>query len=569
MEELTGNNLKEVLLHSEILSPRQIKKAEEVQELEGSPLIKVVTDLEFITELDLLEVLSSYLKIPRIDLLNFPVKEEVISLIPSSLIFEYFILPVDIQKNNLILAITDPFNVNAFDEVKILSGLEVSLMLTTSKELDKKIRQIFAGINPSSFTSDKMVADVKKEHRLNHESQTISEVAFPNQNGTIIETVEALIKQAYKTWASDIHVEPGANTEVQIRIRIDGILHKVPYFSVFSREKMISRIKIMAGLDIGQKRLPQDGRAQVKIDNTEIDLRISILPSMFGEKAVIRLLYKENYIISLEKLGFTQNNFMRYKKILKKNSGMILVTGPTGCGKTTTLYSSLACINSYEKNIVTVEDPIECHIQGITQVQIAEKIGLTFSKGLRSILRQDPDIIMIGEIRDLETAKIAVRASLTGHLVFSTLHTTSAVGTLYRLMDMGIQPYLIPASIAGVVSQRLVRMNCPYCKVNYQLSDEEIEFLNAVFETHENINFSKGFGCNLCNYTGFKGRTSISELLLMEESFNELFLKSHAIGVLKEQMKDQGYDNLMMDALKKIKLGEVSVQEVMRCIDFY
>ena len=388
-------------------------------------------------------------------------------------------------------------------------------------------------------------------------------LADDNNSAPVIRLVNSLVMRAIEEKASDIHLEQ-TKAGIRIRMRLDGVLHDIPAPQNFKQAEIISRVKVMANLDIAERRLPQDGHIQVTKENGDINLRVSTMPTVEGEKVVIRLLEKERIVLPLEQLGFSEDTYASFKRMLLNQAGMILVTGPTGCGKTTTLYSALHYLNRPEDNIITVEDPVECRIEGINQVQADPRIGRTFATTLRSILRQDPDIMMIGEIRDLETVTIATQAALTGHLVLSTLHTNNAAGAVTRLVDMGLAPYLVSASLVGVMAQRLIRRNCQNCTEEYRLSREEKLFFNNYFRIDPPLNLHRANGCRHCNGTGYRGRTSIQELLVLNEELQGFILKGAPANIISAKAVKEGMKTLVDDGLRCLYRGETTLGEVVR-----
>lgn len=407
----------------------------------------------FVKEEDILEVLETQLKIPSIDLANYQINPKIISLIPENIARRYSLIPIDKKDNKLIVAMSDPFNVFAIDDIKLLSGMEIDVVVSLKSVILKAIDR---------FYRDEKTKKVLEEFEEAYTPSIIEDLDDEDlsvvNSAPVVKLVNSIVGQAIKMNASDIHIEP-FESSVRVRYRIDGDLQEIMRFSIKSHMAIVTRVKIMGKMDIAERRIPQDGRVETELEGKEIDMRISTLPTVYGEKIVIRLLDRNGFSFSKEDLGFEDRDLKVFNKIIKQPYGIILVTGPTGSGKSTTLYTILKDLNDEEKNIITVEDPVEYKLEGINQVQVSNKSGLTFANGLRSILRQDPDIIMIGEIRDSETAEIAVRASITGHLVLSTLHTNDTASTIARLIDMGIEPYLVSTSVIGIISQRLVK-NC-------------------------------------------------------------------------------------------------------------
>ncbi|WVU09823.1 GspE/PulE family protein [Natranaerobius thermophilus JW/NM-WN-LF] len=525
----------------------------------------IVIDLQFISENAWVQLLEKKLGLPRIELSDYCVENDTAYILPFHIVEQNRIFPFKLNQNNVAIATSEPLNILIIDEIKLITGKEVEIWLATPGEIDREIKRFF----DIKEVVEKEVQLISKESVTNiiDNKNSDQNLNFENE-APAIKIIDTVIKLAIDQEASDIHFEP-TSSDMLVRFRVDGMMRQITCFPKHTQELLISRIKIMTNMDITVKRLPQDGRCEFTSQEQNIDLRASALPTIFGEKIVIRLLYKEKIIFPLDKLGFKDKELSQYKAMLADSSGMILVTGPTGCGKTTTLYSSLSWINSPEKNIITVEDPVEYQLPGVNQVEMNEKAGLTFAIGLRSILRQDPDIIMIGEIRDLETARIAVRSSLTGHLVFSTLHTSNSIGALSRLIDMGIPMYLLNSSIKGILSQRLVRKICNHCKELYQPSFQELNF----YEAHANHisylpNFFRGRGCRICNGTGYQGRKAVFELLVVDNQIK----KEIAKGVTK--LDDLNFASvwdcltLVNNALQDVNSGITTLEEVIRITSF-
>ncbi|ACB85670.1 GspE/PulE family protein [Natranaerobius thermophilus] len=554
--------LGDLLLESGAITEEDLKQALDHQNKSGQKLGASLVDLGIITEEEIIEVLEFQLGIPHVSLSQYDTNRETATLIPAYLAERYQVLPIDNRSGKLVLAMGDPLNVVAIDDVKMATGMEVEPVIASPREIEGEINRHF-GIQDSV---EKAIEEIEGSAEEEAESEIAAteeeELSNLETNAPVVKVVNSLVSQAYEQGASDIHIEP-TKQGMQIRYRIDGVLHNVATPPRYAKDLLISRVKIMAGMDITKKRIPQDGRSNYNIGGHEIDLRVSTLPTIYGEKVVIRLLHKDKVIFSLDKLGFQQDNFKLYQGLLKNSAGMVLVTGPTGCGKTTTLYSSLNRINSSEKNIITIEDPVEYQIEGINQVQTNEKGGLTFANGLRAILRQDPDIIMVGEIRDLETAQIAIRSALTGHLVFSTLHTNNAIATLSRLVDMGIPPFLVSSAVEGVLSQRLVRIICSNCKIEYSPTAEEQEIYHR-YSGEQVDTLYKGKGCTNCNNTGYKGRTAIHELLILDKTLKDMLAREASERELTEEARKRGFSYLIENAISKVSQGITTMEEVIR-----
>lgn len=549
----TRKRLGDLLVESGLITNKQLEKALGVQKTTGERLGKALINLGYITEESMIEILEFQLGVPHINLGSLNISKEVASTIPASLAERYQVIPIKKNGKKLTLAMVDPTNFYAQDDVRMVSGYEVEAVIAAEGEIVRAINEIY-GV---SEIVEKAVNKLKKDDSSAHtEIQTADDAP-------VISIVNSLIAQAVKERASDIHIEP-QEKNLRVRFRIDGVLREVVNFPKHTHAAIISRIKIMSEMDIAEKRLPQDGRIKVHEIGRDIDLRVSTLPTILGEKVVIRILDKKSIILNIKGLGFSNDNLNRYQKLYRQSYGMILVTGPTGSGKTTTLYSTLTELNSDTQNIITVEEPVEYRLDGINQVQVNPKAGLSFANGLRSILRQDPNIVMVGEIRDTETANIAIRAALTGHLVLSTLHTNDAAGAITRLIDMDIEPFLVASSVLGVVAQRLVRVICPDCKQKYvpPVDSPERIFLEA--SPTDNIELYRGVGCPRCSHTGYKGRMSIHEIMPVSSLLRELINRRVSSDELCRRAIDEGMKTMREDGINKVKLGLTTIEEVMR-----
>lgn len=545
--------LGDLLLEAGLITPEQLDKALGVQKKTRERLGKVLLNLGYITEGSMIEVLEFQLGVPHIDLANSVIDKEAAATIPVSLAERYQVIPIKVDSSKLTLAMVDPTNFYAIDDVRMVSGREVEPVIAAEKEILRAINESY-GVKE---LVEKAVNKLKAEDTV-----TIAE-AQTTDDAPIISIVNSLISQAIKDRASDIHIEP-QEINLRIRFRVDGVLREVANFPRHIHAAIISRIKIMSEMDISEKRLPQDGRIKVKEAGRDIDVRVSTLPTILGEKIVMRLLDKKSVILDINKLGFSLENAARYRHMYAHSYGMILITGPTGSGKTTTLYSTLTELNSPGKNIITVEDPVEYRLDGINQVQVNHKAGLTFAAGLRSILRQDPNIVMVGEIRDKETADIAIRAALTGHLVLSTLHTNDAPGAISRLVDMGVEPFLVASSVLGVVAQRLVRVICPDCKRHYNPPADSPERLFIGAAPTDDLVLYRGAGCPHCNHTGYRGRLAIHEVMPINAIIRDIVSQHGSSEALSVAAREQGMQTMRQDGLAKVLMGFTTVDEVMR-----
>jgi type IV pilus assembly protein PilB len=481
------------------------------------------------------------------------ITREIVATIPVALAERYQIIPLKKEGRRLTLAMVDPTNFFAIDDARMASGCEVEPVIAAEREIMRAISQYY-GVND---LVEKAVNQLKPE-----EAVAMSQVQTAD-DAPIIGIVNSLFSQAVRERASDIHLEPQEKT-LRVRFRIDGVLREVASFTRDIQAAIVSRIKITGGMDISERRLPQDGRIKITEAGRDIDIRVSTLPTILGEKVVMRILDKQTVILDVGKLGFSADNLQIFRRLYTQSYGMILVTGPTGSGKTTTLYSTLGEINTISKNTITVEDPVEYRLDGINQVQVNPKAGLTFALGLRSILRQDPNIVMVGEIRDTETADIAIRAALTGHLVLSTLHTNDAPGAITRLIDMGIEPFLAASSILGVLAQRLVRRICQECKTSYTPVHDSLERLFLGVAPEQPLTLHQGTGCTACGFTGYKGRMGIHEVMPVTPAIRELITKRASADEIAIEAKDQGMLSMRQDGISKALAGHTTVEEVMR-----
>lgn len=547
--------LGDLLIEAELINQEQLQKALSVQKGTNERLGKVLIHLGYVTEMNMIEVLENQLGIPHIDLQNIPINREAASCINVSLAERYQVIPVRREGKKIVLAMVDPTNFFAIDDVRMICGCEVEPMIAFERDIMQAIHKTY-GV---SDLVEKAVSKLRVEEAAAAPAADI-QIA---DDAPIVSIVNSLITQAVKDRASDIHIEPQSNN-VRVRYRVDGVLREVINFPKHTHAAIISRIKIMNEMDIAEKRIPQDGRVKVREAGRDIDIRTSTLPTILGEKVVMRVLDQKSVMLDINSLGLSADNLATYKKLYQRPYGMILVTGPTGSGKTTTLYSTLTEISTDEKNIITVEDPVEYRLRGINQVQVNHKAGLTFANGLRSILRQDPNIVMIGEIRDGETADIAIRAALTGHLVLSTLHTNDAPGAVTRLIDMGVEPFLVASSLLGVVAQRLVRVLCPDCKQKYTpaLGSPEELFLSA--SSLENRALYRPVGCSTCNGSGYRGRMAIHEVMPINSVIRESLTHNPSASELMKLALQEGMVTMSQDGIQKALTGFTSLDEVMR-----
>ncbi len=545
--------LGELLIEAEKITPEQLEKALAVQKKTGERLGQVIIGLEYLSEIELLQLLERQLGVRLIDLSTNIPEHEATSLITASLAERHQLIPVRKNGNKLVVAMSDPTNFFAIDDVRMITNYEIEPVIAAERDIRRAIDEAYS----VTELVEKAVTQLKKE-----DFAALSELETAD-DAPIISIVNSLITQAIKASASDIHVEP-MEKHLRVRFRIDGVLREVVQFPKHAQNALVSRIKIMAEMDIAEKRVPQDGRIKVKEAGRDIDLRISTLPTIHGEKVVMRILDQKAVLLDMGSLGYSEDNLAKYRKMYHQSYGMILVTGPTGSGKTTTLYSTLTELNTPTKNIITVEDPVEYRLPGVNQVQVNPKAGLLFSSGLRSILRQDPNIILVGEIRDNETAEIAIRSALTGHLVLSTLHTNDAAGAVTRLVDMGIEPFLVASSVLGAIAQRLVRRICPDCRQAYIPEPGSPECLFASGGQTGCAPFFKGAGCTRCGHTGYRGRIAIHEVMPMSPTIREMVTRRDPSGLLAKQAQNEGMRTMQQDGIAKAIAGQTTIQEVMR-----
>ena len=541
--------IKEVVKNIGLLTNQGIKKALEEQLQTKQYFGSVLVKLGYISNQNVGKALVSQIGILPVSIDSKNIEKKAINFLPSHLASTHRIIPLKLESGKLILATDDPLNFLATENLEKIVGMSVELELVLTQDLDKALDELYA-------RKEKLGVDFKKV------SEAIPETKSAD-DAPIIKLVNMVINEAVVRRSSDIHIEPLEN-KFRVRYRIDGVLHDVPGPPKRLQGSVVSRVKIMAGMDIAEKRLPQDGRINMKFGKNELDLRVSSLPGIHGESIVMRILDKSSFLVGIEDLGFLPAERKHFEELINLPNGMILVTGPTGSGKSTTLYATLSRINQKERKVITIEDPVEYQLDGINQVQVRPQIGLTFASGLRSMLRQAPDIIMLGEIRDMETAQIAVQSALTGHLIFSTLHTNDASSAVTRLADMGIKPYLVASTVQGILAQRLVRTICPSCREAYKPTKEEKEILFLKPAESENIELYRGKGCSSCNDTGFKGRIGIFELLAMTDDIREMILNNASSSEICRKAKEQGMKTLKEDGLEKVKRGHTTIQEAMR-----
>jgi type IV pilus assembly protein PilB len=526
----------------------------------GISFQKALVKLGYMSEERLLEFLVHIYGVEAINPLAIEIPRAIIKLISPEIAEKFRVLPVDKRGRVLSLAMSDPTDMYALNDLKFITGLEIKPMVATESTLASAIEKHYR--HQDNF--EELIRDLGDgELEVLEEKMEEDEGVEEAEQGPVIKFVNSIIADAVRKQASDIHVEP-AEKVFRVRFRVDGTLQEVIKQPAKMKSAIISRLKIMAELDISEKRIPQDGRIKVRVDNKTIDIRVSSLPTIFGEKVVLRILDKGNLALDLARFGFEENALKNFVKAVEAPYGMVLVTGPTGSGKTTTLYSALNRINKPDVNIMTAEDPVEYNLECINQVQVHEEIGLTFAKALRAFLRQDPNIIMVGEIRDSETASIATKAALTGHLVLSTVHTNDAPSTINRLVDMGVEPFLVAAAVNLILAQRLVRRICSKCKCEIEIHNEALRELGIEQAEARNIKFYKGRGCSNCSNTGYSGRQGIFEVMPISPTIRRMILDRVSVDQIKKQAISEGMLTLRQDALLKLKAGSTTVEEVLR-----
>jgi type IV pilus assembly protein PilB len=564
------DDLGKLLVDEQLITTRQLEKAVSQSERTGEPLQKVLISLGFVTEKDVVEAMGRQMGVRFVDLEASSLDPELARLIPEHLAQRYKVIPVGQQDNRLTLAMVDPLNVIALDDIRLITGFDIDPVISTEDAITKALNGQF-GVTAIAEVEG-TVKDISATDfgpmdfdDAGEEEVSLDKLKEMVDEAPIVRVVNLIISQAINDKASDIHIEPESKS-VKVRYRVDGVLHEVMTPPKHIQAPMVSRIKIMAAMDIAERRIPQDGKIHLTHDGREYDLRVSTVPTVHGEKTVMRILDKGSVQLGLNKLGFYDDNLVLWESIVEKPYGMLLVTGPTGSGKSTTLYSCLNKLNKGDRNLMTCEDPVEYQIAGINQVQTNNKAGLTFAKALKSFLRQDPDIIMVGEIRDGETAKIAVEAALTGHLMLSTLHTNDACGAISRLVEMGVEPFLVSSALIGVLAQRLARNICPNCKESYRPPAEAIRKFGMTVYGDSDINFHRGRGCDHCKGTGYRGRTGIHEVLQITERVRAMVLMRASTAEIRQAAVEDGMRTMQDDAVKKVLDGVTSMEECMRVV---
>ncbi|MEW6074920.1 MAG: ATPase, T2SS/T4P/T4SS family [Candidatus Omnitrophota bacterium] len=558
--------LTDILIKNKLITEEQLAEAIEVQKKKGGKLRDIIVELNFVKENDLISALSEGLDFPLIDLKRLKIDPEIVKIIPIEVSRHYQIVPISKMGDTVTLAMADPLNIFAIDHVEKLTGYKINPIIASLQDIVQTVEVSYPDLAKDMLNSlvkemsDTSIELIKEDSESAPSDQELGRLS---QDAPVIKITNMLLDEAVKKKASDILIEP-FEKKLRVRYRVDGVLQITEAPPKRMHPSIVSRIKVVSELDIAEHRLPQDGRFKARVAGKEVDFRVSILPSSFGEKVAIRILDKSQAMLNLEQLGFSQDIITKIEKISRLPHGMILVCGPTGSGKTTTLYSVLKSVDAPDKNIVTVEDPVEYQLEGINQVTVRQEIGLTFASSLRSILRQDPNIIMIGEIRDFPTLDIAIKSALTGHLVLSTLHTTTASGSIIRLVNMGVEPYLINSSVVCIVAQRLIRRICTHCKEEYEVDEDILRTLRIKLDGKQKTKFFRGKGCSRCFNFGYSGRLGIAELLLLTPKVRELILSRAQEHLIKQQARQEGMRTLREEGMSAVLRGLTTLEEVVR-----
>lgn len=545
----TRKRLGDLLLDSGLITAEQLQSAL-AEKQKGQRLGDALLERGFITEQQLIEVLEFQLGIPHVSLYRFPFDQKLIKLVSKEMAKRNLLIPIKIEGDKLFVAMADPMDFYAIDDLRLATGFQIETAIASKDDILRAINKY--------YEIDDSMSDIMNQLTVQDEVQ---EEKITSDDSPVVRLVNQILQNAVQQKASDIHIDP-QETKVLIRFRVDGVLKNERTFPKHMQSVLVARLKIMANLDITEHRVPQDGRIKMHIEFHPIDLRVSTLPTIYGEKIVMRILDLGSTLNDLNKLGFNSLNLKRFKQLIENPTGIMLITGPTGSGKSSTLYAALNHLNSEEVNIITIEDPVEYQLEGINQIQVNANVGMTFAKGLRSILRQDPNIIMVGEIRDRETADVAVRASLTGHLVLSTLHTNDSLGTITRLVDMGVEPFLVASSLTGVVAQRLVRKVCRDCASEQAPTQREIEIFAKRGLSIDKV--VRGRGCGTCNMTGYKGRLAIHELLMLSDEMKRVIMNNEPFSKLRDLAIKNKTIFLIDDGLLKVKQGLTTTEEILR-----
>ena len=567
-QKTLSDRLLDILRQKNLINADQVKKVLDIRKKEGGSLGKILTDENIITHKDLMVLLSEQLDIPPIDLSKYKIDPNIAKLVPEKLASQHNLIPISKIANTITVAMVDPTDILAIDDIKNTLPPDVSnvdIIIATGSDIKDAHAKIF-GSPTEDIVKIALDADVEKVEVVEEEKLDVGEITVESKKAPIVKIVSLILNEALKRRASDIHIEP-TEKDVRVRYRIDGALREALRLPKKNQNAIVARLKIMSKLDITENRVPQDGRFKIKFGTKGIDFRVSILPIAFGNKVVLRALDKSNLDVGLDKLGFSPGPLEAFKKALERPFGMILLTGPTGSGKSTTLYSIINKLNTPTRNIITIEDPVEYELEGITQIQVNPEIGLTFASGLKSVLRQSPDIVMVGEIRDFETADIAIKASLTGQIVLSTLHTNDAIGAITRLIDMGVEPFLVSASLVLTAAQRLQRSICPRCKEAIDIPRPVLERVAGAKDVDKLMKrkpFYSGKGCPHCNNTGYLGRTGVLESLTIDDTLRDMIIRRASTEEISKYAASKGMITLRDSALENFAAGLTTMEEVLR-----
>ncbi len=550
-----------LLLDQKIIEQEDLEKALTEQKISGKPVEKLLIELGLVSEENIYKALSDYLNISYLPAGEYPETPLLDIEFPPKFMKQAKFFPLEIKDNTLLITMANPLDFSTIDEITLFANRKIRAFISKESDIVAAIEKHYGG---GASTMEQIIGDMGGDEMqllMSGEDEDIDQLRDMASEAPIIKLVNLIITRGIEDEASDIHIEPFED-KVLVRIRIDGVLHDIESPPKRIQAAITSRVKIMANLNIAERRLPQDGRVRLRVAGKKVDLRVSTVPTLYGESVVMRILDRSNILLSLEDLGFPGEKLNQFEAFIRKPHGIILVTGPTGSGKTTTLYAALEKINSPDKKIITVEDPVEYQLSGVNQIQVAPKIGLTFASGLRSIVRQDPDIMMIGEIRDLETAEIAIQSALTGHMVFSTLHTNDSSGAIARLLDMGVEGYLLSSCLEGILAQRLVRTICKHCKKAIIPDTKVLAQMNI--NEKERFLVYRGTGCKECKNTGYKGRTGIYELLFVNEELRRLIIEKTSANIIRQKAIQSGLTTLREDGWGKVKKGITTIEEVLR-----
>jgi len=561
---MIGHNNKriyELLLSQKLIDQDDLNRAIEEQKVSGQPLEKILVELGLVSEENIYKALSVYLRLPFFPASAFPETPLLGIDFSPQFMKQYKFLPLEMKANTLSIATGAPLDFSTIDEIALFANCKIKLYISKESDIVAAIEKHYGG---GTTTMERIIGDMNEDEMQlvsSGEDEDINQLRDMASEAPIIKLVNLIITRGIDDGASDIHIEPFED-KVMVRLRVDGILHDIESPPKRLQAAITSRVKIMANLNIAERRLPQDGRVRLRVAGKKVDLRVSTVPTLYGESVVMRILDRSSILLTLEELGFPGDKLSLFESLIRKSHGIVLVTGPTGSGKTTTLYAALDKINSPDKKIITVEDPVEYQLSGINQIQVNGKIGLTFASGLRSIVRQDPDIMMIGEIRDQETAEIAIQSALTGHLVFSTLHTNDSCGAVTRLLDMGVEGYLLASCLEGVLAQRLIRTICKRCRQPVIPDKKALAQMNLPYK--ENALVYRGKGCEECKGTGYKGRGGLYELLVINEGIRRLIIEKTGANVIRQKAIQGGLKTLRDDGWEKVKKGVTTIEEVLR-----